>query len=238
MLDSLSLTREPDRYCYWVGAAIGAAAAIGGGLLGGSMSRSEASKLRDWQAQQYGQRYQVTMRDMKAAGLNPMLAYSQGPGSSPTGAMGDMSGVSGGFASAGAIMAQANIRNAQASQTRQTTKKTKEETELAKMKTHDYKHFGDSIAGRNAASLYRMGKSAVKAYAPETLTDADRRLDPWDSKDPRTRKIRNQNRSLKKADQKKRVKRYKKDLKGRPPTFQEMKRMYRGHPDPMLRGIY
>lgn len=35
-------------------------------------------------AQQYATRYQTTVKDLQAAGLNPMLAVSQGPGSSPT----------------------------------------------------------------------------------------------------------------------------------------------------------
>lgn len=37
-----------------------------------------------WSAQQFASRYQTTTKDMQAAGLNPMLAYSQGGGSPPT----------------------------------------------------------------------------------------------------------------------------------------------------------
>jgi hypothetical protein len=37
-----------------------------------------------WSAQQFATRYQTTTKDMQAAGLNPMLAYSQGGGSPPT----------------------------------------------------------------------------------------------------------------------------------------------------------
>ena len=36
-------------------------------------------------AQQYQTRYQTTVKDLQLAGLNPMLAYSQGPGTAPTG---------------------------------------------------------------------------------------------------------------------------------------------------------
>lgn len=36
-------------------------------------------------AQQYASRYQTTVKDLQAAGLNPMLAVSQGPGSAPVG---------------------------------------------------------------------------------------------------------------------------------------------------------
>lgn len=38
----------------------------------------------EWSAQQYATRYQTTVKDLTAAGLNPMLAYGQGPGTAPT----------------------------------------------------------------------------------------------------------------------------------------------------------
>lgn len=39
----------------------------------------------EFSAQQFASRYQTTVKDMEAAGLNPMLAYSQGGGVAPTG---------------------------------------------------------------------------------------------------------------------------------------------------------
>ena len=55
----------------------------------GTQSTNEANKdiaasNNEWSAAQYASRYQTQVKDLQAAGLNPMLAYSQSPGSSPS----------------------------------------------------------------------------------------------------------------------------------------------------------
>lgn len=57
-------------------------------------SSDEAEFSRDWQKQMSNTAYQRATADMKAAGLNPMLAYSQGGASTPSGAVGDVGDVS------------------------------------------------------------------------------------------------------------------------------------------------
>ncbi len=77
--------------------AIGAiAAAVAPSIIGGIFSAFGASQQNkaakkaaeaqmNFQREMYGSRYQMTMKDMRAAGLNPILAYKQGVGSSPGG---------------------------------------------------------------------------------------------------------------------------------------------------------
>lgn len=48
----------------------------------------EAQKNRDFQERQSNSSYQRAIKDLQAAGLNPMLAYQQGGASTPSGAVG------------------------------------------------------------------------------------------------------------------------------------------------------
>ena len=71
-------------------------AGVGGSLLSGFLNNSAASdrqsNAQGFSAQQFATRYQTTTADMKAAGLNPMLAYQQGGGNAPTSSAASSSG--------------------------------------------------------------------------------------------------------------------------------------------------
>lgn len=68
----------------------GAVAAVAGPAISGLFSGRQAKKQRAFQQKMSNTSYQRGMRDMRRAGLNPMLAFSQGGASTPGGAMGSM----------------------------------------------------------------------------------------------------------------------------------------------------
>jgi hypothetical protein len=76
-----------------LGDAISGIASLGGSALGYAGTQDQIAAAQQnlatanaFSAQQYATRYQTTVKDLQAAGLNPMLAVSNGPGSAPSSA--------------------------------------------------------------------------------------------------------------------------------------------------------
>lgn len=59
-----------------------------GTLLTNKSNEDIANQANQFSAHQYATRYQTTVKDLAKAGLSPMLAYGQGAGSAPSGAVG------------------------------------------------------------------------------------------------------------------------------------------------------
>lgn len=92
---------------------LGQLIAAGGSLLSGFLNNQAAAERQEdaqgFSAQQFASRYQTTVKDMQAAGLNPMLAYTQGGGTAPT----SSAASSAGYGDLGQTMTQAKMASAQ-----------------------------------------------------------------------------------------------------------------------------
>lgn len=98
-------------------AAIPAIAGLAGDLIGGSTASHEATKNRRFQERMRSTQYQTAVADMKKAGINPMLAFSQGGAGTPSGAQANGYDISNpAMAYYSAQQAKQNVKNSQQQQ--------------------------------------------------------------------------------------------------------------------------
>lgn len=108
----------------FLGALIGGAFGLAGTGISSALQVREARKNRAFQERMSSTAYQRGMKDMRAAGLNPLLAYSKGGASTPGGAQAQI----GDFGKAANTAVQAMQAKATVANTEANTIKTVAET--------------------------------------------------------------------------------------------------------------
>lgn len=165
----------------WIGAAIGAAGSLLGGVLANKSREEQAEKQMAFQREMRQSAYQDAVKDMRKAGLNPMLAYQQGGAAVPAGAMASVDDVVTPAVSSAlsAKRLREDIENIRAdtSQKEQQEKLLKAqqqktavdtvtafeqnkiaaaEADLKQLEADRSRKYGESILGRNLQSFERM----------------------------------------------------------------------------------
>lgn len=185
----------------WWNFVIPAVASLAGGMLANKSNEknaenttefnsAEAAKNRDFTAQQakdqmhFQERmsstaYQRATGDMKAAGLNPMLAYSQGGSSTPSGASGSGSAATGVtpdikdvISPAVASAQQARMQQAQIENTKANTDLQRQQRDLASQQTINEGTRNDQITaetGRIKATSSNLDASTREIASRENV---------------------------------------------------------------------
>ncbi|WNK14538.1 MAG: DNA pilot protein [Microvirus sp.] len=158
---------------------------VGGGLQYIGQRQTNASNAQQAQQQmefqnaQTSTSYQRGVKDMQAAGLNPMLAYSQGGAQSGTGAMAQMgnelgSGVSGTIATA---QAQAQLENMGANTALQHAQARETESRIpVNQQTVNSGQASETLSREQVANTAQQTKNLLQEFQYKELTNPDQAL--------------------------------------------------------------
>lgn len=169
--------------CFFIDALVSAGASLASGWLANQQRKDAAKEAFNRQLQAFGQRYQLQMADMRAAGLNPILSYRQAPPGMPSAPMpmveniGLTSAQSTQASSAAALNRQHRlVQKEVANRERATTENLRADTSVknAEEILRGTKVVGESIRNRIAEEeLVRARAGSASARHSERIYESD-----------------------------------------------------------------
>lgn len=136
-----------------------------GGIADNLFAKNRQDSAQEFSAQQFATRYQTTVKDMEAAGLNPALAYQQGGGSPPAGIV---SSPGNNFTQASALIG-AQIAQAQAQASSATAQARKTNAEAAITEKYGFNQ-AEATLGQT------LQNSSLSAVQTQKVMDETRRI--------------------------------------------------------------
>jgi hypothetical protein len=143
------------------------AAAVAGTLLANQQAKKSAAKQMAFQKDMSNTSYQRTVKDMRAAGINPILAYKMGGASTPGGASYQPANI-------GSAGAKAYLESAQFDQVKSATRVAEAQADMAEQDAMFAKKYGvnpNSSAAQfilkaagNSAAVLKSGMDTVHHF--------------------------------------------------------------------------
>lgn len=144
-----------------IAGGLSSALSLGGSLIGGNQQNQAAldrqNSANEFSAQQFANRYQTTVKDLQAAGLNPMLAYGATPNApsstTPAPVQNALGGAIESYQKNKAVSAQAALQEQQAKQS---------ESQITLNSAQAAKAVADAEVSKEQASLLKQQQPKVE----------------------------------------------------------------------------